>query len=442
MTQLDVDPEQLIAALMRISVRETVCVLDSCGVRHLGSHLLIAGIRPIEVIEILSDDVDATLATLDTKLTGPFAAIFSFSYGLGLKVQKIRRAGKRAGQTEPDVFLALFDCLIVHDYDLGQTFLTGNTERFEEVSLLVASHAAADTDDGNAPQALASVSATSSFERPDYIVAVESIQDHIRSGDTYQANLTQQIRCELPPGQTPQKIFTSLRRDHPAPFAAFLRRTNSTVVSASPERFFRIETDGVITASPIKGTRRRGATLNEDASLRSELLTSEKDRAENTMIVDLVRNDLGRVCEYGSVLVEKLCDLEEHPTLFHLVSTVRGQLRNGWRPSQILRALFPCGSITGAPKIRTMQIIEELERFDRGLSMGAIGCYMPNDFAEVTGSVFDLSVAIRTMVIRGRSVEFNVGGGIVIDSVAESEYQESLLKASALLRAIGARLGD
>ena len=156
------------------------------------------------------------------------------------------------------------------------------------------------------------------------------------------------------------------------------------------------------------------------------------------MIVDLLRNDLGRICEYGSINVEKLCEMEEHPTLFHLVSTISGDLRKGVKFSDILKAVFPCGSITGAPKINTMRIIDEIESEDRGLSMGAIGYHVPK---EVFGmpETLDLSVAIRTMVIRDQTAIFNVGGGIVIDSDPDSEYQETLTKAMALLNAIGAR---
>ena len=218
----------------------------------------------------------------------------------------------------------------------------------------------------------------------------------------------------------------AVKADHPAPFAAFITRGDSTVVSASPERFFKA-TRGVgndespegelftdylepsltcglltrtggrrplrITTSPIKGTRRRGLTSEEDAQLRTDLLISPKDRAENTMIVDLLRNDLGRVCEYGSVHVDKLCDLEEHPTLFHLVSTVSGELREDAKFVDILAALFPCGSITGAPKISTMRIIDELEPTPRGLSMGAIGYSVPRGFDGFEPAI-DLSVAI------------------------------------------------
>jgi anthranilate/para-aminobenzoate synthase component I len=166
-------------------------------------------------------------------------------------------------------------------------------------------------------------------------------------------------------------------------------------------------------------------------------LTSEKDWAENTMIVDLLRNDIGKICEFGSVKVEKLCDLETHPTLFHLVSTIRGELRENINFTDILKAVFPCGSITGAPKISTMQIIDEIETTNRGLSMGAIGYSIQNEQFKIQNSI-DLNVAIRTMVVRNREAIFNVGGGIVIDSVLVNEYEETLVKAKALLNALGA----
>ncbi len=234
-----------------------------------------------------------------------------------------------------------------------------------------------------------------------------------------------------------------MRKYHPAPFAAFIKRDNDYVVSISPERFVKVSnsksqaSSRIIETSPIKGTRPRGKTPEEDLGLKNELLNAEKDRAENTMIVDLLRNDLGRICEFGTVKVEKLCDLETHPTLFHLVSTVRGELRENINFSDILRAVFPCGSITGAPKIRTMRIIDELETAPRGLSMGAIGYSVQNSKFKVQNSI-DLSVAIRTMVIRNREATFNVGGGVVIDSVPNNEYEETLVKAKALLRALNA----
>jgi para-aminobenzoate synthetase component 1 len=273
---------------------------------------------------------------------------------------------------------------------------------------------------------------SSNFSREQYRATVERVKEHIFAGDIYQANLTQQFSCALN-GLPPEEIFWRLRRDHPAPFAAFIRRREDVVISASPERFLRVtETDGerLIEACPIKGTRRRGRDGAEDARLRAELLSSEKDRAENVMIVDLLRNDLGRVCRFGSVEVNELCAVVEQPSLFHLVSRVRGTLRENVSVNEILRAAFPCGSITGAPKIRAMEIIAEYETRARGLSMGAIGYFAFN-------GPIDLNVAIRTMVVRDTIARFNTGGGITAESDPEAEYEESLLKARALLRALG-----
>jgi aminodeoxychorismate synthase component I len=343
---------------------------------------------------------------------------------------------------EPDVYLALFDVLVVHDYDTGATRFVGNTTKFDRIKEKLLRPVKRQTT----PAPLALTRVDSNFTKTAYLAAVGTIRERIRQGDTYQTNLTQQMTAKLAGDLTPEIIFERLRRDHPAPFAAFIKRKASTVISISPERFFCVDNDGqTISTSPIKGTRQRGQTPEDDAKLRAELLASVKDRAENTMIVDLLRNDLGRVCEYGSVRVESLCEIEEHPTLFHLVSTVSGKLNAGTSFSLILKALFPCGSITGAPKISTMRIIDEIETATRGLSMGAIGYYIPphpeSDLTWDMGpgtwdQTYDLSVAIRTMVITDGVAEFNVGGGIVIDSDPESEYMETLTKAKALLAAI------
>jgi para-aminobenzoate synthetase component 1 len=445
MYEIQMTADDLVSALLNLSSSEPVCLLDSCGVSHLGSHLLIAGICPVEVLEISDDDPNRILATLDHRLSGDLASIFTISYDLGQKLLGIKSHQRPpAHKLEPDMFISLFDVLIVHDYDTGKTRLAGNTEKVETIRHKLHDNSANLKFEVSNGQSIVK----SDFTKADYLDAVETIRELIRCGDTYQTNLTQQFTATLPPGTTPQSIFFHLRKNHPAPFAAFITRTDSTVVSASPERFFKIAS-GQITTSPIKGTRPRGSTPEEDANLRNELLTSEKDRAENTMIVDLLRNDLGRVCEFGSVRVEKLCELEEHPTLFHLVSTISGQLRDNTRFSDVLTALFPCGSITGAPKISTMRIIDEIETAKRGLSMGAVGVYIPDSGPkfriadqecelEAHHSCLDLSVAIRTMVIRSRTAVFNTGGGIVIDSDPESEYQETLLKAKALLSALGA----
>ncbi len=438
MHTIELSADEIVSRLLRNSDQAGIFILDSCGVGHLGSHLLIAGVAPVEVTELSCDDPKEILATLDKAFDRDLAAIFTLSYEFGEKLNGIAGRDRNASAVaEPGLFLSLFDSLVVHDYDTGITKIVGNQKKFDIVEECL-TMPANDVECERAPKA---GTPSSNFSRPQYLTAIEIIKERIRCGNTYQTNLTQQISARLSDGMTPPRIFRRLRREHPAPFAAFMRRNGSTVISASPERFFRISSSvdrssRRIETSPIKGTRPRGTTDWDDNALKTELLASVKDRAENTMIVDLLRNDLGRVCQYGSVRVEKLCDLEEHPTLFHLVSTVSGELSGDVKFSEILTALFPCGSITGAPKISTMRIINEIETVDRGLSMGAIGYHIPNDVFGMP-AVTDLSVAIRTMVVRDNVATFNVGGGIVIDSDPEKEFEESLLKAKALLQALG-----
>lgn len=411
-----------------------MCVLDSCGVGASGGNRLLVGLRPIEKIDF-SGTCDEVLGMLDKKCSSGHAAFFTLAYDFGARLQNSDKSTARTNPLEPDVFISLFDCIAVHDYDSNETLLAGNPKRFSEYQDIFRRRA-----EKRAQHPFAVPTVTSNFTKEDYIAAVEAIKELIRSGETYQVNLTQQLTVALPDGLGPEIIFRRLRECHPAPFSAFLQRENSAVVSASPEQFIRIESlggDTIITASPIKGTRPRGITPDEDARLRAELLSSEKDRAENVMIVDLLRNDLGRICSFGDVNVASLCRVEEHPTLFHLVSTITGKLKGKPIISQIIPAVFPCGSITGAPKISTIKIIDRMEPAPRGLSMGAIGVRIPESGFQPLSDTLEMSVAIRTMVVRGQTAVFNVGGGIVIDSDPLMEYDESLLKAKALLSAVG-----
>lgn len=436
MYALKLSADDLVQSLLNISESEHVCLLDSSAINHHESHLLVAGIKPIEVVEISNSDPAKTLDFFNEKLQNPdTACIFTVSYDFGMKLEKISpRAKEFESFPEPDIYVAVFDCVIVHDYDSGESFLTGNSARFSEFET------ALNAKFSTPKQVFETSSVSSNFNSKEYIKTVETIQEYIRAGHTYQANLTQQLRAKLPANMSAQAIFWNLRTKHPAPFSAFLKRNNDFVVSISPERLIKFDRDSnIITASPIKGTRKRGSNPAEDERLKRDLLASEKDRSENVMIVDLLRNDIGRICEFGSVEVEKLCDLETHPTLFHLVSTIKGSARPDITSADIIRAIFPCGSITGAPKIRTMQIIDELETANRGLSMGAIGYHIPKNGFDLSG-VLDLNVAIRTMVVRENEAIFNVGGGIVIDSDPLSEYDESMLKAKALLSSLNARL--
>ena len=441
MREINITADDLVSSLLGLSRQKQVCLLDSCGVSHLGAHLLIAGIEPLETLNITGENPSETLELFSKKLSPPeLAGIFTISYDLGLKLENIRpREKKFPAPTETDIFLAVFDCLITHDYNTGKTQLAGNEANFDKIEKYLL-----DSNFPKNPKNTEKSKISSNFSKAHYVSAVEKIQEFIKCGDTYQTNLTRQIRAQLPENLTAQKIFQSLRKSHPAPFAAFFRRKNDYVVSISPERFLKVQKAKAelqgwrISTSPIKGTKPRGQTAAEDKFLRDALLSSEKDKAENVMIVDLLRNDIGRICEFGSVEVEKLCDLETHPTLFHLVSTVSGKLRENVDFADIIKAVFPCGSITGAPKIRTMRIIDEFETAGRGLSMGAIGYFVTDNERWNLENKIDMNVAIRTMLVREREAIFNVGGGIVIDSKPEDEYAETLLKAQALLNAINA----
>ncbi len=451
MKKIEISADDLIKKLLQLSENFQVSILDSCGVRYLDSQFLIAGIEPIETFYLTDENPQKTLDFLDEKFSEKkLFHIFTLSYEFGLKLEKIKSRKKEFSTfSEPDVFLAVYDVLIVHDYESGKTFLTGNSKNFSKIENLLKISAEV-FDEFSDEHSIIS----SNFLKADYLKTIEKIHEHIRLGDTYQTNLTQQFRAKLPETLTSEKVFWRLRKNNPAPFAAFIKRENDTVVSISPERFFKIENDKIKT-SPIKGTRKRGKNKSDDEKLKTELLTSAKDLAENTMIVDLLRNDLGRICQFGSVAVEKLCEMETHPTFFHLVSTISGGLKDNTKFSEILKAVFPCGSITGAPKIRTMQIIDKLETANRGLSMGAIG-FMSGEWRVESGESedislysplstlhsLDLSVAIRTMVIKSGEAIFNVGGGILIDSVAENEYEEMLTKAKAIFNAINADVND
>ena len=267
----------------------------------------------------------------------------------------------------------------------------------------------------------------SSFTREAYLKAVERVREYIFAGDIFQANLSQ--RFETPLLEPPWTLYRRLREYNPAPFAAFLDFPGVAVLSASPERFLRVDADSRVETRPIKGTRPRGVGPEHDAALGQALAESAKDRAENLMIVDLMRNDLSRVCTPGTVRVAELFALEQYATVHHLVSTVVGQLAPGADALDLMRAAFPGGSITGAPKLRAMEIIAELEPSWRGVYCGSIGYW------SITGEL-DTSIAIRTAVARNGRVYFNAGGGIVADSDPAAEYQETLDKARGLINAL------
>jgi para-aminobenzoate synthetase component 1 len=267
----------------------------------------------------------------------------------------------------------------------------------------------------------------STFTHSAYLAAVGRVREYIIAGDIFQANISQRFQTALP--EPPFQLFRRLRRRNPAPFAAYLGFDALAVLSVSPERFLRLNDQRQVETRPIKGTRPRGLGPMHDAALGRALAESAKDRAENVMIVDLLRNDLSRVCRPGTVRVPELFALEQHPTVHHLVSTVLGELAPGAEAASLIRATFPGGSITGAPKVRAMEIIAELEPTQRAVYCGSI-CYI-----SLTG-VMDSSIVIRTCLALRGQVYFQAGGGIVADSDVELEYRETLDKARALIETL------
>ena len=267
----------------------------------------------------------------------------------------------------------------------------------------------------------------SDFTRDQYVAAVSNVIEYIRAGDIFQANLSQRL-LSLWPG-TAMQLYANVRRNNPAPFCGLLKTDEFSIVSASPERFLKVDRSRQVETRPIKGTRRRPRSPIADLYASDELSTSAKDRAENVMIVDLLRNDISRSCKPGTVRVTGLCEVERFETVLHLVSTVVGTLRDDCDVWDLMAGCFPGGSITGAPKIRAMEIIAELEPTVRGAYCGSLF------FLGPCGD-FDSSILIRTFTLKDGLVHFPVGGGIVADSVPLEEYRETLHKASGMIRSL------
>jgi len=324
----------------------------------------------------------------------------------------------------PRLALGLFETIAAWDHAEGKACVIGPSAEAEALREELQAAAPLPPVDWSP-----STHATPDQSPEAYQAAIRRVVDYIHAGDIFQANLSQRWRAEMPQGLSPFMLYRRLRDLSPAPFAAYLGLDGDAVLSSSPERFLALGRDGRVEARPIKGTRPRGATAAEDEALATELLASDKDRAENLMIVDLMRNDLSRVCALGSVSVPELFTVEHFAQVHHLVSAVEGRLRPGQGPCELLAATFPPGSITGAPKVRAMEIIAELEPERRGPVFGAIG-WIGWDGA------MDLNVAIRTMTVSKGNVAVRAGGGIVAESDALAEYDETVLKAGAMLTSL------
>ena len=357
----------------------------------------------------------------------PFAggAIGYFGYDLGRRLERIPSLAER-DIPMPEMAFGLYDWALVVDHERGRAWLCGqgrDPRTFDEWdALLERSHKKRSAVLRMPFETLSPVSCN--FDRAAYGDAFRRVKRYIREGDCYQVNLAQRFSARA--RGDAWLAYRQLRSLNPAPFSAFLRTPSGAILSSSPERFLHVN-KGLVETKPIKGTRPRAVDHGRDRALMEELRHSPKDRAENLMIVDLLRNDLGKTCAIGSIKVLKLFALESYATVHHLVSTITGRLGVGKHALDLLAGCFPGGSITGAPKLRAMQIIEELEPHRRSAYCGAIG-YIGFD------GRMDTNIAIRTLVYCEGLIHAWAGGGIVADSDEEAEYQETLDKAAALLK--------
>lgn len=335
----------------------------------------------------------------------------------------------------PDMAIGLYDQVLAYDHAQGRAWIITHAANEDEARIkqkhLLRLIARETTVSMHTPDDLPW---EANFDAHDYKIQVRKVLDYIKAGDIFQANLSQRFDAELPRDFDSYAHYLRMRDINPAPYASYFNVGGRIVISSSsPEKFLSVK-NGQVKTSPIKGTRPHVEDPVMDKVYRKELENSDKERAENTMIVDLLRNDLSKVCTAESVKVTSLCGLETFASVHHLVSTIEGKLEDGKGPLDALRACFPGGSITGAPKIRAMEIIEELEPTRRGPYCGALG------YIGFDGSM-DTSILIRTLVYKGNSVSLQAGGGITADSKPDEEYQETFYKAEAIFRSFEEHYG-
>jgi len=384
-----------------------------------------------EPLTLVQEALGAVAGAGDSGLPFAGGAVGYLAYDLGRRFERVPTIAA-ADIDMPDLAVGIYDWAVVVDHAARRTWLVGagrDTKTFASWDSLVARLHGKPLADPAAFRVAAQP--TSNLTRAQYAAAFRRVQQHIRDGDCYQVNLTQ--RFAAPAVGDSWHAYLRLRDINPAPFAAFLDLPDGKIVCSSPERFLKVQGRHVET-KPIKGTRPRAADPVRDRALADELRASAKDRAENVMIVDLLRNDLGKVCVPGSVRASKLFDIESFASVHQLVSTVEGELAADKHALDLVAACFPGGSITGAPKVAAMKIIEQLEPHRRSVYCGAIG------YVGFDGNM-DLNIAIRTLVQQGEHVYTWAGGGVVADSNVDAEYQESLDKAAAMLAVMDGAAG-
>jgi para-aminobenzoate synthetase component I len=403
----------------------------------------------------------ADLQQVHHEQCGPFSSglVGGFGYALGHAIENLEDTATDDLQF-PDMVFMVVDEVLAMDHQTGTVWLTitgrGNSTAAAQIQATrnqtiflerinqfegssgkgvlpaqaidqQARNLPARDDTADSPRNAFSIPLEAHFDRAAYKSAVQQCRDHIFCGDVFEVCLTHRLEAAL--AGSAWELYQILRHINPAPFAAWLQCGDFQIACASPERFLNLNADRIAESRPIKGTRPRSHNPAEDQALSVDLATSEKDRAENVMIVDLVRNDLGKVCDTGSVIVPEMLVVEKYRTVFQLVSTVQGTLKKDYDAFDLIRACFPGGSMTGAPKIEAMQIIDSQEPVTRGIYSGAMG------YIDARG-VMDLNIVIRTMVLKDGQATFGVGGAVVADSDPDMEYLETLDKAQALADAL------
>lgn len=384
-------------------------------------------------LELLKEELNKYRVTNDTNLPFIGGAVGYLSYDLGNYMEELpRSAVDDIGM--PDIYFGFYNHVIVVDHLMEKTYIaTPNIDVKLEEKIIdyIEQKILKEEEKGidnicYQEKEVEPIRLKSNFTKEEFKNAVQNVREYIRQGDIYQANLTQRFSGETE--LTSFELYRDLRRFSPAPFGAFLNFEDAHILSNSPERFIRC-INKKIEARPIKGTRPRGKDKEEDLKLQQELKNSEKDRAELLMIVDLERNDIGRISKTGSVEVPELFVIEPYANVNHLVSTVVGELKDNKDATDIIKATFPGGSITGAPKIRAMEIIDELEPTQRNVYTGSIG------YIGFNGDM-DFNIAIRTIIKDDKKVYFQVGGGMTWDSDPDEEYQETIDKAKSIMKAL------
>ncbi len=399
------------------AVRADCFVLLYSGVQsgYSGRYSFLA-LEPLEVIQ--GDHFGQIAPHIRNDRPWHESAWFGYlGYGLKHDVEKLPADATDGWITCPGLWLTRFATLYRFDHDKRLIERYGPAQAWEhEPSAMPAAHAGI-------------VEIHSPMSKTDYLSHVSSIIDAIHAGKLYQANLTRKFRGSFRAAPDSLHYFQKLCSVSPAPYSAYIKMGKTAILSSSPERFLTIDAQRNIETRPIKGSMGRGKNSEEDARAKRQLQESEKDRAENLMIVDLMRNDVSRCCESGSVKVEKLFEVTSHATVHHMSSTVTGKLQEGCSTLDAIASCFPPGSMTGAPKVRAMQLCTEKEMLARGIYSGALG-WLGGD-----GSA-DFSVVIRTIIMQEDRFEFQVGGGIVADSTPESEWRETMVKARGVAAAL------